>query len=540
MFPRRMRDPFTAQLDEPALARLADRVAFYLRAGDLVLLDGDLGAGKTTFARALLRALGHPPDADVPSPTFTLVQTYDLPRAAVSHFDLYRLADASEADALGLDAALATGAAVVEWPDRGGDRLERLARSASTLRIALSEQPGSPDTRTVTLTAAGDWQPRLDRLVALSRFLDAKGRGADRLVYLQGDASVRRYARLFDEHGRARVLMDWPQQPDGPAIRNGLPYSRISQLAEGVRPFVAIGRALIAAGFHAPAIEAEDLDGGFLVLADLGDDVLQTLVRAGADQAPLWRAAVDTLSGLRASPPPPVMTLADGSVHRLPRYDATPMGIEVELLLDWYWPAVLGRACPDADRAAYLGLWGAIFARLARMPHGWVLRDYHSPNLLRLPRGADDPTGTISSGAITIGIIDFQDAQLGPHAYDLVSLLQDARVDVPASLETDLLARYCDAASAADPAFDRAGFEWSYAALGAQRNSKILGIFARLAHRDGKPQYLAHIPRIRAYLARDLAHPELADLRAWFDAAFPAAVRDLPLSPTPPTLQAAP
>ena len=145
-----------------------------------------------------------------------------------------------------------------------------------------------------------------------------------------------------------------------------------------------------------------------------------------------------------------------------------------------------------------------------------MLRDYHSPNLIALAERAA-PRDT--------GIIDFQDALIGPEAYDLVSLLQDARLDVPATIESELLESYIAAAAAQEPAFDEALFRYTYAALGAQRNTKILGIFARLAKRDGKRQYLAHIPRIWGYLARDLAHPELHPLRAWYDTHLPPSIR---------------
>jgi len=320
-------------------------------------------------------------------------------------------------------------------------------------------------------------------------------------------------------------------------VRDGRPYSHIAQLAEGVRPFVAIARALADAGVTVPKVHAADLDAGFLVLDDLGDDVFAALVRTGSPQAPLWTAGVDTLAALRRHAPPAEMALDDGSVVRLPSYDATPLGIETELLLDWYWPALHGSAPLAAERARYLAIWSAIFERLARQPKGWVLRDYHSPNLIRI-------SSAESGGHFKTGVIDFQDAQIGPHAYDLVSLLQDARVDVPPALEAELLDHYCARVHADDRAvdghglnahgFDEAEFRFAYAALGAQRNCKILGIFARLAHRDGKPAYLTHVPRLWGYLARDLDHPGLADLKAWFDTAFPPDLRAKPISPSPP------
>ena len=518
MVPPMTLDHTIANLDEPGLVRLAQLIAFTVRAGDLIALHGDLGAGKTTFARAFIQALAHPIVTEVPSPTFTLVQTYDTPRLKLAHFDLYRLNDPSELDELGLDEAVSHGAAIVEWPERAAGRL-----TGTGLNIAIAESTTNADTRDITLTGFDTWSPRLERLIAIRDFLARSGHASDTIHYLQGDASVRRYARLTAPDGNPTILMDWPRQPDGPPIHDGLPYSRIAHLAEDVRPFVAIGQHLASQGFSTPAIHAHDLDAGLLVIGDFGDAVFGTTMGKTASQTNLWRTGVDTLIALRASTPPATLPLPDNSTVTIPAYDYQALGIETGLLLDWYWPAIHGAPAPANIQAEYKHLWSVVFAQLATLPQGWALRDYHSPNLLALPDRAPPKN---------VGIIDFQDAQIGPHAYDLVSLLQDARVDVPATLEAELLARYCDTVAASDPAFQRRSFEWSYAALGAQRNSKILGIFARLAHRDGKPQYLAHIPRIWSYLARDLAHPELTALAAWYDRAFPPAIRAKPISPT--------
>jgi hypothetical protein len=301
--------------------------------------------------------------------------------------------------------------------------------------------------------------------------------------------------------------MDWARQPDGPAIRNGLPYSRIAHLAEGVHPFVTVAAALHAAGLSTPEIYAQDLDQGFLLIEDLGDRVFASEVAAGtSDQEELWRAATDALIALRASPPLP----------SLPAYDHGALGIEAELIVDWYWPALYGTPIPEETRASFLSLWTAVFDRLEAEPKGWVLRDCHSPNLLWLPQ---------RRGIARVGVIDFQDAMRGAPAYDLVSLLQDARTDVAPELEGRLFDHYCAAVLCAESGFDRDAFAFAYAALGAQRNTKILGIFARLAKRDGKPQYLRHIPRLWRYLERDLGHPELRPLKEWYDRHLPTKSR---------------
>ena len=181
------------------------------------------------------------------------------------------------------------------------------------------------------------------------------------------------------------------------------------------------------------------------------------------------------------------------------------------MLLDWYVPFRVGAIAPPA-RSEFVALWGASLQRVIAAPPTWVLRDYHSPNLLWLPQ---------RQGMGRVGLLDFQDALLGPPAYDLVSLLQDARVDVPEQLEMALLGGYVRARQASDPGFQAAEFLELYAMLGAQRATKILGIFARLDRRDGKPQYLRHLPRVYRYLTRSLSHPGLAALRAWYDGNIP-------------------
>jgi N-acetylmuramate 1-kinase len=504
---------------ESDLARLAEDIAFATRPGDLIALRGDLGAGKTTLARAIIHALGCDEREEIPSPTFTLVQTYATRRMPVAHFDLYRLNAASEIEELGLDLALKRGIALIEWPERAASALP-----ASRLEILLEDENGGSvleesATRRVSLIGEGDWTTRLPRLVAMRKLMTAGGleSEASRLSYLQGDASVRRYARISRAPGAGAILMDWARQPDGPAIRNGLPYSRIAHLAEDVRPFVAVAAALRALGLGVPAIYAQDLDRGFLLIEDLGDRVFGHEVETGAaDQALLWRTAAETLAALSVVIPPSILPVGDGTQHRLPEYDRGALSIETELLLDWHWPALHGSPIPADARAEFLSQWGVVFDRLAVLPPAWVLRDYHSPNLLWLPE---------REGIARVGVIDFQDAMRGPPAYDLVSLLQDARVDVAPELEAAVFDHYCAAVTARQTGFDRDAFAFAYAALGAQRNTKILGIFARLAKRDGKPGYLRHVPRLWRYLERDLAHPDLAGLKRWYDRCFPAEAR---------------
>ena len=497
---------FTVALaTEQATRRLAMDVAAMHAPGDFVTLSGDLGAGKTTFARALVRHLAGDHRLEVPSPTFTLVQTYALPRFTIVHGDLYRVSEPYELIELGFDDA-PDAAVLLEWPERIADSLPR-----DRLDIAFTLKPERGlNHRDARITGHGMFAPRAVRMTTIRRFLDHSGFADAERQYLQGDASTRTYERLVQGARRA-VLMNAPRRPDGPPVRNGLPYSAIAHLAEDVRPFVAMARALHSLGLSAPDIYAADLAEDLLILEDLGSEG----VVAGDPPAPIeerYGAAIDVLAAVHRAPAPEVLPVAPRVDHRLPTYDRDAFLIEAELLLDWYIPH-RGGTVSDEARQQFLSLWRAALTRAATGPVHWVLRDFHSPNLLWLP----DRTGVAR-----VGLLDFQDAMMGPPAYDVASLLQDARVDLPETLEFALLGRYAQARQTDDPHFNLANFVALYALMAAQRATKILGIFARLDRRDSKPQYLRHLPRVWRYLRRSLAQPTLAPLRAWYDAHVPA------------------
>ncbi|MFK8253405.1 tRNA (adenosine(37)-N6)-threonylcarbamoyltransferase complex ATPase subunit type 1 TsaE [Ancylobacter terrae] len=492
--------------DEGATRRLAMDLAALLAPGDTLALSGDLGAGKTTLARALVRELAADDRLDVPSPTFTLVQSYDLARAAVVHADLYRVADEAELDEIGWYEMTEGAIVLVEWPEHAGAALpvERL-----DVQLALASDMG-PNVRRARLSGHGRFAALLRRVRATRALIDLAGFGPSRRRHLLGDASTRAYERLYGAK-RDAILMIAPRRPDGPPVRNGLPYSAIAHLAEDVKPFIALARGLKARGFSAPQIYAADLDNGLLVLEDLGTEG----VVSGAPTAPIverYEAAADVLAALHGFELPARLPVGSGIDHVIPAYDLEAFLIEVELLLDWYLPH-RGRPAPSAaDREVFRQLWSRVLTLPLAQKPTWVLRDYHSPNLMWLPQ---------RKGLERIGLLDFQDAVMGPPAYDLASLAQDARLDVPEELELALVSRYAKARRAAEPAFDVRSFAATYAILGAQRATKILGIFARLKHRDGKPHYLRHIPRIWRYLDRCLAFPDLDPLKDWYAAHVP-------------------
>jgi tRNA threonylcarbamoyl adenosine modification protein YjeE len=485
--------------DEAATVRLAEDIAAVLSSGDLIALSGDLGAGKSTFARALLRTLAADDDLEVPSPTFTLVQTYDFDRFAVSHFDLYRLEEPEELEELGLDELLETGAALVEWPEQGGDLLPD---GVLWLRFEAGEDDDSR--RVLFASVRSDWPERLDRTLKIRQLLAQSGLGAGHRRHLTGDASTRSYERVSSDSGTA-VVMNWPAPKGEAGSEAALAYNRLVHRAPDARAFVAVGEELRGKGFAAPAVFASDLEAGLLVLEDLGSG---SVLSNGTPIAERYEQAVLVLAGMHGVQWPGIVRLPDGTDYSVPTYSREALQTEADLYLDWYVPHATGSVASPSAREEFHRLWQAAFDAIADAETGWVLRDYHSPNLI----WREDQEGTSR-----VGLIDYQDTVIGPVAYDVASLLLDARVDIPQALEKDLHQAYVLARQSADPDFDEAGFSAAYAVMGAQRITKILGIFIRLAERDGKPAYLDHLPRMQSYLDRVLMHPVLSDLKLWYD-----------------------
>ncbi|WP_022708108.1 tRNA (adenosine(37)-N6)-threonylcarbamoyltransferase complex ATPase subunit type 1 TsaE [Paracoccus zeaxanthinifaciens] len=431
--------------DEGLTAGLARMMAAGLVPGDTVLLDGPVGAGKTHFARALIRARQGDLAEDVPSPTFTLVQTYDDSMGTeIWHADLYRLTDPSELDELGLDEAMSDAICLIEWPDR----LEALPDGAMT--IAIGPAP-DPDLRVIDLAFAG-----ADRIAQRAAFVAQAGWSDARVAVLAGDASARSFFRLR-RGDESAVLMD--------------------DAAGDIAPFLRMTDWLRERGLGAPAIIAHDPDLRLMLVEDLGDDLVARVLADQPDlDAVIHDRITDLLVQIQSHVPPLFVDPLDG----------TAMADLTALFVECY---------PGADAAPDLP---AIVARLhddlAGGPPVLSLRDFHAENL-------------IWRGPAPLGLIDYQDAVAAHPAYDLVSALQDARRDVAPETEARQIDRFL-AATGHDPDAFRA----AYALIGAQRALRILGVFCRLALRDGKTRYLDFMPRVWANLQRDLDHPALADL----------------------------
>ena len=315
-----------------------------------------------------------------------------------------------------------------------------------------------------------------ERDSVIRAFAENAGWGGAKVAAIPGDASFRRYFRLIEADRRA-ILMDAPPPEEDP------------------RPFLDVARYLTDQGLRAPNIHAADAQAGLVLLEDFGDVRMRESVDASNEETEraVYRQAIETLAQLHDRP-----------AASVPLYDHAVYQREAGLFTEWYCTA---RGL-DVDVAGYVRSWDAVLDKMdTSAPQVTVLRDYHAENIMLLDDGGQ-------------GLLDFQDALVGDPAYDLVSLLQDARRDVTPALEAEMIATY---RTMANPAYD---FDTAYHVLGAQRNAKIVGIFVRLWKRDGRPRYPLMIPRVWGALERDLKHPALAPVADWFDANIPAELRD--------------
>jgi hypothetical protein len=361
-----------------------------------------------------------------------------------------------------------------------------------------------------------------DRADAMQEFLNRSGWANAAVKPLDGDASTRRYFRVAKGDHKA-MLMDQPQNAEQPAApanatpeqRRKLGYNAIARLAGAdVGRFVAASNFLREQGLTAPEIYAADTAQGFALIEDLGNDLYADVLSAGGDADELYGAAIDALAKLHTHTAP--SALSDKPLHK---YDETALIAETDLLPEWFFPVALGRKASDDELAEHRTLWRRVLDPVFQHPSVFVHRDYHAQNLLWLPD---------REGHARVGVIDFQDAVAGTHAYDLVSLVEDARRDVDPTLAEAMTARYLQKMRTQQTPLDEPEFRAQAAIMAAQRNAKIVGIFARLYKRDHKPRYLDYLPRVWGYLNHDLAHPALAPLSTWYAKTIPKDARGKP------------
>ena len=359
------------------------------------------------------------------------------------------------------------------------------------------------------------------RAERIDAFLARAGLAAAAREPLAGDASTRRYVRLLRGGSAPLILMDAPpafeSAPAGPqadaAERRTAGYNALARLSAcRVDAFAAVALWLRGLGLSAPEVVALDVADGLALLEDLGEALFAHRIAAGAAEAPLYGAAVDVLVRLHAQAPPERLPLAGGAAWPLLTYDALALKTGADLFLEWWPPYAALPAFGDVAVETWRRLWAPIQARGEAGASVFTHRDYHAENLLWLEE---------RDGLARVGLLDFQDAVRAHPAWDLLSLLQDARREVAPGLEQAMLERYF----AARPAVEREGFLSDYAGLAALNNARITGLFARLVARDDKPRYRAFLPRMWRLLARNLAHPDMAELRDWFDRYVPREAR---------------
>lgn len=323
----------------------------------------------------------------------------------------------------------------------------------------------------------------MERSQKRKQFLGISGVATKSVVtQLPGDASYRQYFRIMKPDGKSVMLMDAPPGK------------------EDIRSFICIAKHLVSMELSAPLILASDEENGFLLIEDFGNDTYTQLLNRGVSEQHLYETAVDVLIKIHCHP--------KATDIELQLYDIDSLLEESVLLPDWYWPEIKQTSCPHEIRNEYMTAWETVFNELGDIKQSLVLRDYHVDNLMLLQN---------RDGERACGLLDFQDALIGPCAYDLVSLLEDARRDISSDLTESMLERYYEGVGD----LDRDKFHEWYSVLGAQRHAKVAGIFARLFRRDNKPQYLKHISRVIKMLNKNMGIPVLTPVRIWFEKYLP-------------------
>lgn len=454
----------TEEISLPDLAAtesLARQFALSLKKGDVLLLEGDLGAGKTTFARALLRAMGV--GGEVPSPTFTLVQVYETPEFPVYHFDLYRLKQPEEIEEIGFDDALAEGAVLVEWPEKAAAYMPRCA-----IKIFFGQNETGRFARREEKKENGQ------RDKSLPSFLEKAGWGGAARKDFAADFSSRRFARLRDGERTAILVESAPDQK--------------------TEEYARLANALRKEEIPAPEVYACDSEAGFLLMQDFGERNVGGLLDSGADRAPFDEEAALILARLH-------QRFDSAAMPTLPSYDTRLFLEQLAPFLDHYFPRRRDRLPTEVERISFFAAWREVLSPLEKLPRALLLRDFIPDNAMRL----DQPLFGYG-----MGILDFQDAGIGPIAYDLASWSEEVRRDGGVARLPKLVGLYCEA----NPALDFGVLLSAARVCLAQRSTRLLGRFVLL-----KKETM--IPRLWKALNALFKDEKLAPVLAWFLASAP-------------------
>ena len=494
-------------ITEECLIEFAKITAPLLNIGDIITLTGDLGAGKTSCARALIRALTDDDLLQVPSPSFNILQLYEAKKIPIVHIDLYRIEDVNELIELDIDSALSGAISVIEWPERwpalkGGEYVD--------IKIEIPSS-SNHDRRQITLSGSGSLFSRISQEWSILFLLNVNGWQNAERIPIAGDASARRFERLkLDD--QSRILMISPLNYNLPNLFEQFSYRSIAKLSNSVGSFVAISTELRSQGFSSPKILNYDLKQGIVIAEDLGNE---GITHSSEPIHERYFEATNLLVMLHTTSLPIKIDLDATASHTLPPYDMEALIIEVSLFLDWYIPYITNGNALNYQRQEFQVIWQRLLSTCCSNDLTWTLRDFHSPNLLWLPERV---------GIRRIGLIDIQDAVLGNAAYDLGSLLQDARVPITESFQNELYNFYIENRKKLDVNFEANYFRNAYSILSMQRVLKVLGIFVRLLQRDKKGEYIKYLPILEKYIKQNLIRSELGELRNWFCKYYPQII----------------
>ena len=489
---------------EEETASLAQKMAEWMCVGDVIRLSGDLGAGKSVFARGLIHGLGH--QGSVPSPTFTIISPYDQTRLPVLHMDAYRLEDADELAALDIDPWREHGVLIVEWPEK----------------VAEAFPPDAPD-------VLDYYWPTMDNAGTLSVFINERAVGRE-IKFQASDAWFRRLARVFpelkremSEEGRSVFLKQqsmegFPLSKASPGDWSGRSYWRVETdkdsmilmdappPLEEVPPIPYLTNYYANLGIRVPQVSAVDEKKGYMLVEDFGQDTLIDAVQKGEDPTPWLRAAVDVLLVMANNLPPEGRTAT-----------ATDLWLEVARFTDHTLPLIKGHATAPEDRAAFHTLLKPIIDELLALPQVSVHWDFHANNFL--------PLGEEAS-LESFGLIDFQDTHTGPLFYDLATIVKNDRLPIGPDLEKELVTRYCTGLSGSQHFEEKEAWRLIHLIV-MQRTFKIIGGACKLSRQTGRTDILSLMPRLQKMLDFAFEEPALAEIAQWFGRMVPDGLQNL-------------